>query len=111
MIQESNGLKYEIIDGLAYPISIIKEGRMKGNTTRIINDTVELLFELGKVGIKDHEDYPNAKEWVMGRVLRRLTNELRVQVIKVEEDKYKLNPKLGRIVLSTGNDILQFIKI
>ena len=109
MIKTSNGLKYEIIDNIAYPISIIKEGRMKGNTNRVINDTIELLFELGDVGVRDHEEHPYAKEYVMDRIIKRLTTELRIQVIRDISDKRKLNPKLGRIVLATNNDTLQFV--
>ena len=49
----------EMIEGLIHAISDIRPGRCVGNTTRQINDTIDLFFTLPKgqkhIGFKDHD--------------------------------------------------------
>ena len=80
--------KTEMVEGMIRAVSDIRPGRCVGNTTRQVNDTIDLLFSLppGKkiVGFEDH----GVKDWglrcndhFMKLLHRRLISEGRCRVV------------------------------
>lgn len=78
---------------------VIKEGRGKGNTTRIINEAVEILFNNGEVKLKDHWDHREADKYLLDAVINRLRRENRFDYLE-KEKHIIVNKKDNTISLS-----------
>ena len=73
--------KTEMIEGMIHAVSDIRPGRCVGNTTRQVNDTIDLFFSLPKgqkhVGFKDHSGVWIGDKYMRGQIERRLALECR----------------------------------
>lgn len=68
---------------------LLKPYRRAGNTTRIIDNAIQILFEEGEVLIRDHH-YTGDKEqnnYIFDKVLKRLNSEHPQWIEKLEIDK------------------------
>lgn len=75
----------------------IAPGRMQGNSTRIINNAIELLFKGVKIEIKDHHENGTnnlANHMLADRILRRLQSERLCDHRAIDYDKSKMTIKL-----------------
>lgn len=83
--------KTEMIDGLLHAISDIRPGRAVGNTTRQVNDTIDLFLSLPTgqkhVGFKDHWGNWHADEYMQNRIIRRLRTETQYNVYLKKPDE------------------------
>jgi hypothetical protein len=75
----------------------ISSERASGNTTRIINNAIELLFKGYKINIVDHYDYGNssqANRMLADRILKRLQSEKLCSQEWIDFNKGKMTMKL-----------------
>lgn len=56
-------------------IEDIRPGRAVGNSTRLIDKAIELIFSGKKVKVKDHYPSIQADMFLFDRILKRLQNE------------------------------------
>ena len=53
----------------------LKPGRRVGNTTRIIDNAIQLLFEDGDIEVRDHYNSHDSNNQLLSMILRRLELE------------------------------------
>ena len=51
---------------------------MTGQTTRLVDEAIQVLFRDGKVEVRDHYDHPEAHKNLVRAIERRLKTEHRV---------------------------------
>jgi hypothetical protein len=65
---------------------MIKEGRMVGNTTRVVDKCIQDLFEKRKCVCRDNIDVKEAHKLVFHKVSRRLQSEHKLTWNKLKID-------------------------
>ena len=91
--------------------SLIKVGRRVGNSTRLINNAIEILFTEKAVSIKDHYqngEHQEANNQLFQRVFNRLRTLPTTQTLIV--NKYDLTFKLGEYNKAAGV-IIEAVKV
>lgn len=76
----------------------ITKGRRQGNTTRIINNAIELLFKGYTVKVEDHSNHPYADKQLLRLIKDRLVREF-----SLEEKDINVNNN-GNLLLTLNFD-------
>ncbi len=110
-----NGLPYYVHHGLPHAASKIRYERRAGNSTRIVNDTIELMYELGHVGFKDHAQVGEAQEHTRKMLFKRLDSEFRgvVWLHRGDHsmDMYRAKMKPGTPYILVGKNFIKYVLI
>ena len=77
--------KVSSLDGVKY-----SSKRRDGNTTRIIDNAIQIIFNGDICVCEDNADYKGANRNLFKRILKRIYNEVLVEDEDLEIDKVKL---------------------
>lgn len=81
----------------------VEHGRRVGNTTRLIDHIIQLLFKGKIVRMVDHYDSPQSNKRLLDLVMKRLGNEHYIDISLVIVNYSELTVSLSEKILSTNS--------